>query len=462
MEHFTFADLLQKTPVFRALNDALHLSSPIGKKLLQQQIFTCDSTTLQNIFYDLEQVIAWHQKNSHFDIEKLKRTLATVLDLHLTVQRLENGDILDELELFELKKNGLAFEQIGEMLTAMQFPLFSLPSVEGMVNMLNPEEIRMPHFHIYEGYHPRLAPLRKAINATCNHEEEVALQQELLQVEQLVLQTLSEQLAPFSHTLQACAARVASLDLLIAKAELALKWECTIPHISHTNSSYTGLVHPLVRQNLPTGSTFQPIDIALENTTYLITGANMAGKTVLLKSLAWAQTMFQFGFAVAAHSATITPVEEIYFSAEELHTEFSGLSSFAAEILSVNHFLQEAKKGRKLLILIDELARTTNPEEGTALVTAYCEMMRKYATNCVITSHYTSKNTKCKKLRIKGLQIKDGEKIALKELSKHIDYQPIETEESEVPLEALRIAKVFEVDLELLAMANSFLVSDNK
>jgi DNA mismatch repair protein MutS2 len=51
---------------------------------------------------------------------------------------------------------------------------------------------------------------------------------------------------------------------------------------------------------------YQPVDINLTDGPALITGANMGGKTVLLKSVALAQYMFQYGFFVPARECSDT------------------------------------------------------------------------------------------------------------------------------------------------------------
>ncbi len=450
MRSLTFVELLQKVPIFRVLNDALHLYSPMGKKLLQQQMYTFDHEALHLSFNLLENTMRWYTDRSKKEIEKIQLLLFSTLDISNTLLRAARHDVLDEIELFEIKKNALALQELSTLLVHTDNTLFSLHDLTPLVSLLDPDATRLPHFYLYDSYHPQLSVLRKALNSVTTSEEEVSLQRELMEVEHTVLQQLSEQLIPWMEKLQHNLAQAAALDLGMAKSALALQWGCSIPAISTSQTAYKGLFHPVIRQKMVDPSLYQSIDLTLTPTTYLITGANMAGKTVLLKSVSWAQFLFQFGFAVPASEAKIVPVEEIFFSSEEMHTELSGLSSFAAEILQVNYFLQEAKKGRKLLILIDELARTTNPEEGTALVTAYSELMRRYPVLCIITSHYNTQKAQCKKLRIKGLQLNNALKITPKELSQYMDYQPVESDATEVPTEALRIAEVFEVDKELI------------
>ena len=45
----------------------------------------------------------------------------------------------------------------------------------------------------------------------------------------------------------------------------------------------------------------------------MITGANMGGKTVVLKTLTLCQYLFQYGFGIPAQSADIAVKDEVFF-----------------------------------------------------------------------------------------------------------------------------------------------------
>lgn len=252
---------------------------------------------------------------------------------------------------------------------------------------------------------------------------------------------------------------IAHLDLWIAKAKLAQEWNCCRPTISNGGIQYKGLFHPVVKDRLTQeGKLFQALDIDLKQHPTLITGANMSGKTIFLKSIAFAQWMFQLGYFVPAQEATLELVEEILLSFEDTQSEMNGLSSFAAEILNVNHIIQEVKKGKKLLILVDELARTTNPVEGSAFVTAFMEIMTPFQNVCLVTTHYSGIKSSCRRLRVKGLQI-DGnnEKITPQNINQFMDYALEESDQELVPHEAITIAEIFNVDEDFITLSKQFL-----
>ena len=169
------------------------------------------------------------------------------------------------------------------------------------------------------------------------------------------------------------------------------------------------------------------------------------------------QMMFQFGFFVPAESAEIAPVEEIMTSIGDAQSEVNGLSSFAIEMLNIDKILKAVKSGQKILALVDELARTTNPSEGRALVNAFIKILSRHNTRSLITTHYNGITAQCNRLRVKGLQVPEGTKVTPENINRYMDYSLVRTTEEEVPTEGLTIAEIFGIDEEFLNEAKAMI-----
>ena len=76
------------------------------------------------------------------------------------------------------------------------------------------------------------------------------------------------------------------LDLLLAKARLARRFGCVRPEIDPQGRvEASDMIHPEVADHLRArGGAFTPVSLMLERGTTVITGANMGGKSVSLKS----------------------------------------------------------------------------------------------------------------------------------------------------------------------------------
>jgi DNA mismatch repair ATPase MutS len=129
------------------------------------------------------------------------------------------------------------------------------------------------------------------------------------------------------------------------------------------------------------------------------------------------------------------------------------------EIFYIHHILQEVKEDKKMLILVDEFARTTNPKEGSALVTAFLEMMNRSKTICMVTTHYSNVEGKFRRLRVKGIQWDKIEHIKTnpKELNKYIDYQLEDCNEKTAPEEAVKVAEILAIDEAFISLAKKYL-----
>ncbi len=68
-----------------------------------------------------------------------------------------------------------------------------------------------------------------------------------------------------------------------------------------------------------------------------------------------------------------------------------GLSSFAAEMRNIDAIVKASRKEKRFLALVDEPARTTNPTEGTALVSALVKLLQDKEMSLVIVTHYNIK-----------------------------------------------------------------------
>ena len=202
------------------------------------------------------------------------------------------------------------------------------------------------------------------------------------------------------------------------------------------------MFHPQVRDALErAGKKFQPVDISFAHTPTLITGANMGGKTVVLKTLTLCQYLFQFGFGIPASEASIAIKDDIMFCIGDEQSIEKGLSSFAAEMKNIDAVIKASREERRLLALIDEPARTTNPTEGTALVQALLKVLAPRHMSLVMTTHYDIEPGTAHCLRVRGF---DGGSM---------NYSLVEVEDGEVPHEALNIAQSLGIDPEWITLA---------
>lgn len=104
-----------------------------------------------------------------------------------------------------------------------------------------------------------------------------------------------------------------------------------------------------------------------------LTGANMAGKSTLMKSVGISIYLAHIGFPVAAASMTFSVREGFYSSINVADDIDLGYSHFYAEVIRVKRAAEAASTGKRLLLMFDELFKGTNVKDaydGTLAVTA--------------------------------------------------------------------------------------------
>ncbi len=178
------------------------------------------------------------------------------------------------------------------------------------------------------------------------------------------------------------------LDFLLAKARFCVEIRgvrpklCTSPRLA-----IGGGRHLLVEEEVERGGgSYCPLSLELRPGVTLITGPNMGGKTVSLKTIGLLTAMAQYGLLVPAVSMELRPRR--FIRAHLASRVVQGLSKFAGEMNFVRHVLAHSHEDG--LILLDELAHGTNPAEGAAVAQAVVERLCGEPTISVITTHYPS------------------------------------------------------------------------
>lgn len=175
------------------------------------------------------------------------------------------------------------------------------------------------------------------------------------------------------------------IDLLLAKARLAVEQNAFMPAVSDAcRFSLKKARHPLLDKKKAV-----PVDIALgdEYDTLIITGPNTGGKTVSLKTAGLLNAMAQHGFLIPAHeSSTVCYFEEYLVDIGDEQSIEQSLSTFSGHMKRITGILGLA--GPSTLTLLDELGAGTDPAEGAALAVSILEKLRRRGTLLMATTHY--------------------------------------------------------------------------
>lgn len=449
----------------RFIFESLDFLNPIGKELLLESNLMTSPSEINEKQKETEVFFETISKKDNDSLKKeLDDNLNKVKDIRQTLGRLKEGKVLDEIELFEIKQLSLISERLKRLITGELQSIICLPDLSEVCEILDPEGSGLPVFQLYGLYDTRLNDLRRKINSVSpDSEESAALYAELKKIESEVKEKLSKKLRPFSQAISNALTLLGKTDLLYAKVRLKKKFNLRSAGVRNEGTTvWEGLTNPYIANSdkKKDRRPFQPVDIEIHPGVCLVTGANMGGKTVLLKTLALAQAMVQFGLLAPAAYCEVVPVEKIMTSIGDSQSELTGLSSFAAEMLTIDKIVNTLDEYPESLVLIDEPARTTNPEEGKAITAALINLLSVRPARTVITSHYSGLKAN-RRLRVKGLsESLPSESLTPGMIPLLMDYSLMEDYSEDVPHEALKIASMLGINPIILATAKEMLKND--
>lgn len=147
---------------------------------------------------------------------------------------------------------------------------------------------------------------------------------------------------------------------------------------------YTNGRHPALVKSDPN---FTPNDLKLDDKLILLSGANMGGKSTLMRQTALMVILAQVGCFVPAASMTLTPVDRIFSRLGASDRLLEGESTFYTELVETSSMLRCATKDS--LILLDELGRGTSTYDGTAIAYSVLhEISGNIRCRCLFSTHY--------------------------------------------------------------------------
>lgn len=420
--------------------------------------------------------------------ENIQYEFCKVKNIKNTIVRLENKNILDEIELFEIKNFAINVNKIMEYYSKLNLNVdyINFKSLGKVVKLLDPDDLKLTTFQIYEAYSKQLLLIRQK---KLNVEKEIFSSTDIENIEKLkkkrleiviqedkevlkIRKALTEELYYYLIDVKENTTNIGKLDLLIAKADLAIKYNAIKPSINEENKIYfKDLVNPNLQRILDSqGKQYIPISIELDKKINIISGANMGGKSVSMKTIALNLYLFQCGFFIFAKEANLCILDFIYLVSDDMQDINKGLSTFGAEIIKLKE-ITKLIKIRSGFIALDEFARGTNPIEGRLLLKSICEYFKKYNSISLISTHLDDINISdvdyyqvigLKNVNFEGLKRQIDLKIGtdkssngVKILQEYMDYRMEKvSKEAKVPKDAINICKLLGLDNEIINIAN--------
>lgn len=144
---------------------------------------------------------------------------------------------------------------------------------------------------------------------------------------------------------------------------------------------FEGLFHPGIKNAVPNDLVFEK-----DKNVIFLTGANMAGKSTLMKALGTAVYLAHMGFPVPASKMKFSVKEGMFTSINVPDNLNEGLSHFYAEVLRVKAVAREVSSGKHLLVIFDELFKGTNVKDAYDATVAITDAFAKKPNSSFVVS----------------------------------------------------------------------------
>lgn len=181
---------------------------------------------------------------------------------------------------------------------------------------------------------------------------------------------------------------ISRMDVYIAVSAIGRQKGFTYAHAQPKDRNILAIAdiyHPMVDNAIGNGlSLYQDMNLLF------LTGANMAGKSTLMKSLGISIYLAHMGFPVAASCMEFSVKDGLYTSINVPDNLSLGYSHFYAEVLRVKTVAEQVAAGKDLIVIFDELFKGTNVKDAYDATLAITEAFSENR-NCffVISTHIT-------------------------------------------------------------------------
>ena len=199
-----------------------------------------------------------------------------------------------------------------------------------------------------------------------------------------------EKFEVYQHMLESIIGFITMIDVILAKAYIAKKYNYCKPSIVDANKSFIcakGLRHCLI-EHLQNDELYVTNDITIGNGTLdgmLLYGTNAVGKTSFIRALGISLVMAQSGLFVPASEFVYRPYTTIFTRIIGNDNIFKGLSTFAVEMSELRTILRMADQDS--LILGDELCSGTENTSAVSIFVTGIQQLQERKSSFIFATH---------------------------------------------------------------------------
>ncbi|MBT4858213.1 DNA mismatch repair protein MutS [archaeon] len=208
----------------------------------------------------------------------------------------------------------------------------------------------------------------------------------IVKIEQELYGEIIEKIKKFTKDIQENANKLALLDVICNFTKISIMNNYVKPMIfENYKLKLVECRHPIVEKL----TDFIPNDLSInvENRMMIITGPNMAGKSIFMKQIALNIIMAQIGCYVPCDFAEVSIVDKVFSRTGASDDITTGQSTFMVEMTQAAYILNNATENS--FIILDEIGRGTSTYDGVAIAWAVVEhITKKIQCKTLFATHY--------------------------------------------------------------------------
>ncbi len=222
-------------------------------------------------------------------------------------------------------------------------------------------------------------------------------EEKIYELESQLFNEIRLTVAAEAEPIQQNARLIAMLDCFLSFAECAEQYHYVKPELHEGDEILiTEGRHPVVERILPPGEKYTANDCMINNSSdqiIILTGPNMAGKSVYLRQIGLVVLLAQIGSFVPAKEAKIGIVDRIFTRVGASDNITAGESTFLVEMQEAANIINNASSNS--LILLDEIGRGTSTFDGISIAWAITEYLHENPSinaKTIFATHYHELN----------------------------------------------------------------------
>lgn len=178
---------------------------------------------------------------------------------------------------------------------------------------------------------------------------------------------------------------ISTADALVSMANFRFNHpDYSVPEISITHLlDAVNIGHPLLKKDCKIRNDFH---IDRLHQLFIVTGANMAGKSTFLRTIGINLILAQSGNVVDSKTFSFQPMA-LFTSMRTTDNLAKGTSYFHAELLRLKQLVRTAEKEERLFIILDEMLKGTNSVDKLNGSVAFLRKLLSYPVSGLIATH---------------------------------------------------------------------------